>query len=112
MLNPSAAGDLHPDHSHFFDLISCQNCTELFRIVLFIELWAADQCNVITDKFLVEISVGEGGTIGGNQQICIVKIGGVDRYEFDLYRPLGELTGGWRRFGRRGRSVSCQDSGL
>ena len=52
------------------------------------------------DEPLVEGGVGIGGAVGGDEQPCTVKIGGVYRHQLDLHRPLGQAARllGLRRF--------------
>ena len=40
----------------------------------------------------MKVSIGISGTVGGDEQLGAVKIRGVYRYQFDLYRPLRELA--------------------
>ena len=69
-------------------MIAGDDLRQLLRVVAFIQLGAADQCDAVFDKGIVKVPEGIGRTVGGNQQICPVKIGGENRSQFDLYRPL------------------------
>ena len=50
----------------------------------------------------MEIAIGVGGAVRGNQQMGILKIGGVRGYQFDLAGPLGQLAGNGGRPGLDG----------
>ena len=41
----------------------------------------------------MEVAVGVGGAVGGDEQVGVFKIGGVDRRQLDLHRPGAELGG-------------------
>ena len=43
-------------------------------------------------EFTVEIAVGEGGTVGGNQQPAVLQVGCVRVDQLDLDRPLLQLA--------------------
>ena len=92
VFNAAATGDFHTDHGDTFDIVVFQYGGEFFGIVALVQFGTADEGNVIADKFIVEIAVGIGGAVCRNQQIGTVKVGGVDRDQFDLYRPLQKLA--------------------
>ena len=48
---------------------------------------------MIPHKILMEISVGKGRTVGGNEEVGTVKIRCVDRHQLYLAGPLGKLAG-------------------
>ena len=62
---------------------------EFLAVIDIIELGAADQGDFARHEFLMNISVGKGRAVGGNQKMGIVKICGVKRGLFDLAGPLG-----------------------
>ena len=73
IFDSAAAGNLHADHHHTFDLIACDNLSKLFCVISFIQLRTADQSDTVADEFIVEISVGIGGAVSGHQKVGIVK---------------------------------------
>ena len=50
----------------------------------------AQRVSLAADKILMEISIGVGRAVGGDQQLCPIKIGGVDRDQLDLDGPLAQ----------------------
>ena len=44
-----------------------------------------------SDKILMEVSIGKGGAVGGNQQVRAVKVGRRKGSQLDLDRPLAQL---------------------
>ena len=52
---------------------------EFLAVIDIIELGATDQGDFARHEFLMNISVGKGRAVGGNQKMGIVKICGVKR---------------------------------
>ena len=92
-LNAPTAGDRHPYNGDAADVVLSQNGGELFTIVPFVQLGAADKGHPAPDKVPVKGAVGVGGAVGSNEKITAVKVGRVDRSELDLNRPLAQFTG-------------------
>ena len=92
MFDPAAAGNFHANYSHAFDVISGNDLQELFCIILFVQLRAPDQCYMAADEIVVEAAVGIGSAVSSDEQSCSVKIRGIHRNQFNLYRPLRQLT--------------------
>ena len=88
MLDAAAAGHFHADDCHGLDVILRQDVRELFGIVAFIQLGAANQGYFIFYKINVKICICICSAVGGNQKACIFKIRGCCRNKLDLYRPL------------------------
>ena len=99
-LQPAAAGYLHADDGDALDVVLPDDFGQLFGIVHAVQLRTAHQGDVSLDEPLVESGVGVGGTVGGNQEPCTVKLRGVYRHQLDLHRPLGKAARllGLRRF--------------
>ena len=74
------------------------------RVVGIIKLRAADKGDVPLNEALMEGSVGVGGAVGGDEQVCRVKEGGVCGDELYLHGPLGQAA-------LRGGSVFCGGGG-
>ena len=49
-----------------------------------------DKGYVVFDEFFVERRIGVGGAVGGDEQLCAVKIRRVYRHELYLNRPLAQ----------------------
>ena len=94
LLNPSAAGHLHPHNLDALYIVSAQNFCQLFRIIHRIQLRASDQGNVILYKFLVESSVGISRAVRRDQKLCPFKIRRVHRSKLNLHRPLPSWEAG------------------
>src|SRR5699024_6573291 len=62
------------------------------------------------DEVLVEIGVGVGGAVGGNEQVGALEVGGVHWGQLDLYRPLAQLGG--RGSGGGGVCLGSEGAGL
>ena len=92
IFNAAAAGNLHTDDGQALNIVMGDDLRKFFSIIAFVQLWAANQRNVIADKVIVKISVSVSRTVGGNQQIGIVKVRCIDRNQLDLNRLLGKLT--------------------
>ena len=91
VLNSSATRDFHAGDYHRFDAVMFQNGSQFFRVVVIVKFWAADNGYPILHVLSVEVSVGIGGAVGRDEQIGVVKIRCIDRYELDLHRPLIEM---------------------
>ena len=88
VLQPAAAGDLHAQQGDALDGIGRENGGELFGVVVGIQLGTADEGDAPLHEVPVEISIGVGGAIGGDQQLGTVKRRCINRCKLDLYRPL------------------------
>lgn len=91
MLQPAAAGHLHAQHGHALDIIAADDLGQLFAVIHSIQLRAADDGHMAPHELLVDIGVGIGGAVGGDQQLGTVKVGRVHRHQLDLARPLCQL---------------------
>ena len=98
-LQTAAARYLHPGNGEAFDVVVCQNGGQLFRIIPFIQLWTANEGDMVPDKILMEISICVCSAVCSDQQVGVLIIRRLLRYQFDLDRPLRELS----RTGRRRR---------
>ena len=56
-------------------------------------------------ELLMDVRVGVGGAVGGDEQLGTVKIGCIHRHELDLAGPLSQLRG-------LGGGRSCSRCGL
>ena len=101
VLKTAAAGNLHSHHRHAFNVVVFDYFAKLFGIVGTVKLGAANQGDAVFNEFLVKISVGKGGAVGGDKKICAVKVGCVCRHKLDLHRPLRKAGQGlaYRRSG-------------
>ena len=88
IFNAAATGNLHSHNGHALDIIVRDNCGQLVGVIDIVKLGTSDKRYAVADKFIVEIAVGIGGAVGGDEQICAVKTGGIDGHELDLDRPL------------------------
>ena len=59
----------------------------------------------------MEVAIGEGGAVGGDEQIRVREPRGVDGRELDLHRPLGKLAGNVERAGRLRRGLKRRGAG-
>ena len=102
MFEPAAAGDFHSDDRHGLYIVVRDYLRQLLGIVDAVELRAADKGYVVFDEFFVERRIGVGGAVGGDEQLCAVKIRRVYRHELYLNRPLAQSalhSGGLSRRG-------------
>ena len=111
MFQTAAAGDFHAGDSDASDLIFPKDCSELFCVINRIQLWTTYEGDVSLNKILMEIRIGVGGTVGGDQEVGLFIVRSLDRQKLDLYRPLAKLTGisDGRRTGGGGESL-CRSS--
>ena len=63
---------------------------QFFRVIHHIQLRASYQGDASGYKIIVEIAISKGSTVSGYQKTGILKIGGLDRSQFNLHRPLGQ----------------------
>ena len=66
-LHTSAARYFHPYYGDAFDVVRLNDSGQLFAVIHVIKLGTADQGNVISDEFIVKISVGESRAICRNE---------------------------------------------
>ena len=88
VFNAAAAWNFHAYHSYAFYVVTCNDGGEFFGIINRIKLWASDESDLISDKIVVEVSVGVCGAVCGNKKVCVVKIWCVCGHKFYLTRPL------------------------
>jgi len=69
VFDPAAAGYFHPDDCNAFNVIVPDNLGQLFAVLSFVQLGAANQSHFVPDKPVVKISVSIGRTVGGNQEL-------------------------------------------
>ncbi len=74
-------------------------------------VWAANQRDATADEVGVEVAIGEGGAVGGDEQIRVREPRGVDGRKLDLHRPLGKLAGNVERAGRPRRGLKRRGAG-
>ena len=70
-----------------------KNLRQLLGVIHRIQLGAADHSHLILHEIVMEITVGVGGAVGSDQQICAIEIGGTQRHQLDLHREVGQFTG-------------------
>ena len=75
----AAAGYGHPGHGYTLYIVLGQNGGQLFAVISVVQLGAADEGHLPTDEVLMEIAVGVGGAVGGDEQMAAVKVRGVHR---------------------------------
>ena len=75
------------------DGIGRENGGELFGVVVGIQLGTADEGDMSLHEVPVEISIGVGGAIGGDEQMRAGKAGRPGGDQADLAGPLGQLRG-------------------
>ena len=92
VFDAAAAGHLHSDDGHAFDLVPGDDLRQFLGVVHHIQFRAADQGDPVFNEVIVEVPVGVSGAVGGDQQIRAVKIGCVYGNQLDLYRPLGKAA--------------------
>ena len=92
IFNTAAAGHFHTHNLYTFDIVVCYYLCQFLCIVTFIKFWATDKCNVVADKFVVEIAVCKGSAVSCNKQIGSVKVWSIYRHKLNLYRPLAKLA--------------------
>lgn len=104
LLDAAAAGDFHADDGNAFNVICQQDLGQFAAVIFIIQLWAADECDVVFDEFAVEVTVSKGCTVSGNEKSAVLQISCVGIDQFDLDRPLLQLAGlghlCWCRMGR------------
>ena len=105
VLQPAAAGDLHAQQGDALDGIGRENGGEPFGVVVGIQLGTADEGDAPLHEVPVEISIGVGGAIGGDEQVRAGKAGRPGGDQADLAGPLGQLRG-------LGGGRSCSRCGL
>ena len=92
ILKTAAAGDFHTDYLYTLYIVVLYNLGEFFRVISFVKFGATNESDVIADEVIVEVAVGIGCAVCSNKEICVLKVGSVDRNKFYLTRPLGEKT--------------------
>src|SRR5699024_7252958 len=70
VFDPAAAGNFHACYGDAFNIISCDDLRQFFRIISFVQLGAADERNAVADKFIMKISVGIGGAVKIGRASC------------------------------------------
>ena len=79
----SAAGYFHARYRNAPDIVGADYPAQFLSIVGVVQLGAADEGNMAAHELLMDVRVGVGGAVGGNQEPCAVKIRGVypDRFQ-------------------------------
>ena len=90
LFNTAAAGHLHPGDGDAPDVVFGDDPGELFGIIALVQLGTADEGDAVPDQLIVEIAVGIGRAVGGDQQVGSIKVGSVHRRQLDLHRPLAQ----------------------
>ena len=84
-----AAGDLHIGQGDALDGVCPEDLRQFFPVELnIVELWTTDHHSLPLEKILMQGRVGERDSIGDNQKVRILEIGGIDRDQLQLHRPL------------------------
>ena len=73
LLQAAAAGDLHPDHGQALDGVVPEDGGELFGVVHGVQLGAADEDGFSPEEFPVEVAVGVGSAVGGDEKVGVFK---------------------------------------
>src|SRR5699024_1515305 len=90
-------------NGHALDVVFRDDLGELFAVVHAVELGAAHQGDLPAHKVLVQVGVGVGGAVGGDEKLRAGEVGRVDGRQLDLARPLPQLgRGAGRRLGVSG----------
>ncbi len=92
MVEPPAAGNLHPRDRDGANRVPGDDLGKLLAVVSVVKLRAADEGHPTLHERLVEGAVGEGGAVGGDEEVRVFKEAGVGGDELELHRPLTELT--------------------
>ena len=86
-----ATGNFHEGQGDALDGIRSEDFRQFVPVVFnVVQFGAADDHRFPPEKILVQVRVGERNAIGHDEEIRILKIGGVDRDEIELDRPMGE----------------------
>ena len=88
VFNSAAAGNLHSYNLNAFNVVVRNNLRQLFGIVSFVELGAANERYVVANKFVVEVAIGKSCAVGSDEKICALEIRGVNGHKLNLNRPL------------------------
>ena len=112
----AAAGYLHTGNGNRTDVIVLQDRRQLDAVIHIVQLGTANYSHMVTDKFRMEIAIGIGSAICGNQQVTALEIRCVGCHQLELHRPHGQLAGnlacGRFRSGRHGMHAGTRTSGL
>ena len=92
LFHTAAAGYFHADDGNAFDIVCKQDLSQLAAVIFVVQLGTADKRDMVFYEFTVEIAVGEGGTVGGNQQPAVLQVGCVRVDQLDLDRSLLQLA--------------------
>ena len=87
-LQSAAAGHLHTRQGDGLNVVCRKDLAELFGVIDGVKLRAADERHSALDEIIVEIAVGLGAAIGGDEQVRAVKIRGLYRRKAYLHRPV------------------------
>ena len=87
-LQSAAAGHLHTRQGDGLNVVCRKDLAELFGVIDGVELRAADERHAALDEVVVEIAVGIGAAISGDEQVRAVKIRGLYRRKAYLHRPV------------------------
>jgi len=88
---PEATGNFHEGQGDALDGIRSEDFRQFVPVVFnVVQFGAADDHRFPPEKILVQGRVGERNAIGHDKEIRILEIGGVDRDECELDRPMGE----------------------
>jgi len=92
MVESTAAGDLHPSHRDGADRVVRDDLGKLLAVVSVVELRATDEGHPTLHEGLVEGAVGEGGAVGGDEEISVFEEAGVGGDKLELHRPVAQLA--------------------
>ncbi len=113
VFNSAATGDFHSHNTQTFYVVAFDDFGEFRGVVGIVQLGAADESDVVSHKVPVEVAVGKGGAVCGDEEICAFKIRSVYGYQLNLAGPLHKfaLNGGSNRsgvFSLKGSGVSAR----
>ena len=77
--NSAAAGNFHAYDSYTLDVVFPDDGSQFFTVIAVVQLWAADEGDMVADEFAVEVAVSVSGAVGGDEQIGAFEIRRVSR---------------------------------
>ena len=91
VLQTAAAGHFHAQDRDAPDVVVFEDLGQLLAVVHGIQLGTADEGDLAPHELLVEVCIGVGGAVGGDEQLGPVEVGCVHRHQLDLAGPLTQL---------------------
>ena len=71
-LQAAAAGNLHAQHRYGLDVVLPENGRQLLAVVHAVQLGAGDEQDLSPEKIPVEVPIGIGSAVRGNQQVSAI----------------------------------------